>query len=122
MIVRLSTYLKAVAQAERARGRVSEMGHQIDRLEDALSFERSEVRRLTDMIANLRNEGLVAGPGHGAPEPTWGRYSLDEADAAHIEEAPGSAPGFAGVDPTSEEMAQVEAEVRQELEEALAED
>lgn len=120
MFVRLSTYLDVLERAARSEGQAQEMAHEIERLEEALRFERSEVRRLTDMIANLRHEGLVAGPGHGAPEPTWGRYTLDEADAQHIPAEPDV--GLTGTDPTSEVDAQAEAEIRQELEEAFGRD
>lgn len=119
MFVRLTTYLKALARAERAEGQWQEAVKRAASVEKALRYEREEVRRLTDLIATMRSEGLLAGPGHGAPEQTWGKYSLDEVEQEMVA---GDGAGFASSSPTSEQDAALDAEIRAELEDVLSDE
>jgi hypothetical protein len=95
----------SVAAEAQARGRIAQ-------IEPELLYLRKEVRRLTDVIIRMRQEGFNLGPEHDDVRWPGGKYVMEE-----LEEVP--------VKPTTAETeaaAEVEATLRKDFERVFSED
>ena len=82
MFIRLKKYIDLIELAK--TGELAATFHRVNenRAQAELVEVRKEVKRLTNVIIHLKEQGQVLPPGAG--DPFWGRYSqLDEEAAAN---------------------------------------
>jgi hypothetical protein len=112
VFLRLKTYLTLVREEAIAVGMANLHRIEAEKSKVDLHAERREVKRLTDVIIHLKEQGHVLPPGHA--DSFWGRYVMGDNEE-------GKAPQEV-VEPPSAEEREVtisDAEFHKELEEAL---
>ncbi len=109
MFLRLKTYVKLVEEATAGSVLASHLRTENGHLHDEALAARKEIRRLTDVIIHLKDQGKILHPGYG--DEVWGKHIMDE------ESAPKE--GYTGATEEEREVAIGEAEFHADLERAL---
>ena len=109
MFIRLTKYLAVVEERAAASAMAATMRTDLAQVRADLRAECLEVRRLTNVIIHLKEQGMVLPPGAG--DQVWGKYTQAEYEA----------PKEGYEEPTAEdrEVSIEEAEFNAELEAAL---
>ncbi len=109
MFLRLKTYVKLVEDLAAAAALASMLRTDVQKREAEAIAARKEVKRLTDVIIHLKDEGKTLPPGFG--DEVWRRYVMDQADP------PKGA--YRGPTPEDREVAIGDAEFQADLKDAL---
>ena len=111
MFLRLKTYMALVEKEATASAFANSLRSERNHLREEAVSGRKEIKRLTDVIIHLKDQGMVVPPGFG--DPVWGKYVMgDEAEVEDRSHQPPTA--------DEREAAIGDAEFSKELEDALS--
>ena len=112
MFLRLKAYVKLVEDAAAAAALASMLRTDVQKREAEALAARKEVKRLTDVIIHLKDQGKVLPPGAG--DEVWGKYVMGAEDAPRE--------GYQGATAEDRELAIGEAEFHADMERALGDE